>query len=152
MSQENVEIVRLWYAALSAGPEEARSAVTELFDNEIDYYPIRKFPEAHPCHGPEEVAQFAVQYRETWAHFEHTVPDLIAVGDDRVLARGRVRAEGRAGVQIQGDHYTCVWLRHGRFFRVEDHLTLKGALYALGLNGDTLEAVGLSDQDAHADS
>jgi hypothetical protein len=31
------------------------------------------------------------------------------------------------------------------FFRWEDHLTLKGALLALGLSGETLEAAGLSE-------
>ena len=39
----------------------------------------------------------------------------------------------------------CVWLRHGRFFRCEDHLTLKGALRALGLSGETLADAGLGE-------
>jgi hypothetical protein len=34
----------------------------------------------------------------------------------------------------------------------EDHLTLSRALHALGLEGETLDAVGLSEQDVHADS
>jgi hypothetical protein len=38
-----------------------------------------------------------------------------------------------------------MWVRHGRFFRSEDHLTLSGALRALGLEGETIEAAGLSD-------
>jgi hypothetical protein len=41
--------------------------------------------------------------------------------------------------------FHCFWLRHGRIFRQEDHLTLPGALHALGLQGETLEAVGLSE-------
>jgi hypothetical protein len=31
------------------------------------------------------------------------------------------------------------------FFRVEDHLTLRGALHELGLEGETLEAARLRD-------
>ena len=55
-------------------------------------------------------------------------------------------AEGRgSGVPLDDDIYRCFWLRHGRFIRVEDHLTAKGALHALGLKGETLEAAGLSD-------
>jgi hypothetical protein len=46
-------------------------------------------------------------------------------------------------VALGGDIYHCVWLRHGRFIRVEDHLTAKGALDALGLSGETLAAAGL---------
>jgi hypothetical protein len=48
-------------------------------------------------------------------------------------------------MKLEGAVYHCMWLRHGRFFRVEDHLTLSGALHALGLEGETLEAAGLSD-------
>jgi hypothetical protein len=48
-------------------------------------------------------------------------------------------------VKLDGDIYHCAWLRQGRFFRWEDHLSLKGALRALGLSGETLEAVGLSE-------
>jgi hypothetical protein len=47
---------------------------------------------------------------------------------------------------LEGDIYHCVWLRHGRFLRMEDHLTLRGALDALGLKGDTLQAAGLRDR------
>jgi len=55
-------------------------------------------------------------------------------------------------MRIDGHLYQCYWLRRGRFFRVEDHVTLAGALQALGLDGETLEAAGLSEQGAHADS
>jgi hypothetical protein len=79
-----------------------------------------------------------------WSRHECAIRQLIAVGDDRALACGSLRAEGHdSGVSLEGDLYHCVWLRHGRFFRVEDHLTLRGALHALGLEGETLEAVGL---------
>ena len=58
----------------------------------------------------------------------------------------RVSAKGRtSGVPLEGDVYHCCWLRHGRFIRVEDHLTAKGALHALGLSGETLEATGLRE-------
>ena len=74
---------------------------------------------------------------------------LVAVGDDRVLACVKLLWEGRgSGITLAGEIYYCYWLRHGRFFRVEDHLTLSGALHALGLQGETLEAVGLPEQDA----
>ena len=70
--------------------------------------------------------------------------DYYPVRDDRVPVCATARAEGReSGVKLEGDLYHCVWLRHGRFYRWEDHLTLKGALRALGLQGETLEAAGL---------
>ena len=123
------------------------ASVAELFDADADYYPVRKFPEARPCHGVREIAQFIAQFWEPFSLSEWTIRELLAVGDDRVLACSNLRAEGRgSGVRLEGDVYHCMWLRHGRFFRVEDHLTLRGALHALGLQGETLEAAGLRDQ------
>jgi SnoaL-like protein len=145
---ENVEVVRRFTAVLSgAGPEEIRASAAEFWDADADYYPVRKFPEAKPCHGLEEVSQFLVRFREAWSRYEWAVHELIEVGDDRVLVRRSLQAEGReSGMKLMGDVYGCFWLRHGRFFRVEDHLTLAGALHALGLERDTLEAAGLRDQ------
>jgi hypothetical protein len=124
MSRENLEIVRRWLAATPKPPEELQAFVDEFWDEHGDYYPVRKFPEAVPCHGREEIARFLTGYTEAWS-YRHTIKGLIPVGDDRVLAYAALRAEG--------------------YERGEDHLTPKGALRALGLRGDTLEAVGLRE-------
>jgi hypothetical protein len=88
--------------------------------------------------------QFVVGYVGAWSRYEYAIRQLVEAGDDRVLACGRAHAEGQeSGLMLDGDLYHCVWLRHGRFLRVEDHLTLRGALHALGLEGETLEAAGL---------
>jgi hypothetical protein len=146
MSQENVEIVRRWFAPLSGGPEQLLAAVSEFWDPVGDYYPVPKFPEARPCHSREEVAQFLVQFGEAFSRSDWAIRWLRAVGDERVLACASLRAEGRgSGINLEGDVYHCFWLRHGRFFRVEDHLTLSGALHALGFEAATLEAAGLSE-------
>jgi hypothetical protein len=74
------------------------------------------------------------------------VKNATAIGDDRVLVHAHLEAEGRASrMALAGDVYYCFWLRHGRFIRQEDHLTAKGALHALGLSGETLEAAGLRE-------
>ena len=146
MSQENVEIVRRWLAAMSAGPEETLAVIAEFFDADVDYYPVRKWPEAQPCHGLEEYSQFLARMFDAFSRSGWAIHELIEIGDDRVFVRVNMRIEGRgSGLNLEGDLYFCFWLRHGRFFRVEDHLTLSGALHALGLDGDTLEAVSLSE-------
>jgi ketosteroid isomerase-like protein len=146
VSAENVEVARRFNAAISTGLEEAMAAVAELWDADADYYPVRKFPEARPCHGREEFSQFLSRYLDVYSDAEWALRELIAVGDDRVLACLNLRAEARgSGIRLEGDLYQCMWLRHGRFFRVEDHLTLSGALHALGLEGETLEAAGLRE-------
>jgi SnoaL-like domain len=144
VSAENVEVARRWLATLSASPEEIRAAVAELWETDADYYPVRKWPEARPCHGLEEISQFLVRFGDAFSRSEWAIRELIAVGDDRVLACLNLRAEGRgSGIRLEGDVYHCFWVRHGRFFHVEDHLTLSGALHAFGFEGETLEAAGL---------
>ena len=144
MSQENVEIVRRYIEGWNEA-QELPAWVARFWDSDGDYYPVRKFPEARPCHGREEIARFLTEYRAAW-HYRYVVEDARAIADDRVLVRGRISAEGAAsGVALEGDIYHCFWLRHGRFIRVEDHLTAKGALHALGLSGEALAAAGLSE-------
>jgi hypothetical protein len=156
MSQENVEIVRS-YCEGTGGPleGESRSAVAKehfsalvarFWEADGDWYPVRKFPEAGPCHGRDAIVALLAEIRAAWEGYRYVVKDARAIGDDRVLVYGRIWAEGRSsGLALEGDVYHCCWLRHGRLIRVEDHLTAKGALHALGLRGETLEAVGLSE-------
>jgi hypothetical protein len=146
MSDENVEVVRACVDAFNAAaPEQMPAWVAEFWESDGDFYPARGFPEARPCHGREEIADFLVEMRKPW-DYRVTIKDMRAIGDDRVLVHTHVRAEGgTSGAGVEGDVYQCFWLRHGRFIREEDHLTAKGALHALGLSGETLEAAGLRE-------
>jgi hypothetical protein len=129
---------------LTRGDAEIRNWVAAAWDEDGDYYPVRKFPESRPCHGRDEIADFLVDLMKAWTRYEHHAIKLIPIGDDRVLLHARLRAEGReSGLRLDGDVYFAFWLRHGRWFRQEDHLTLSGALHALGFRGNTLEAAGL---------
>src|SRR5690349_13940556 len=140
MSEENVQIVRRYMEGLPADPTHLSVFLADYWEPDGDYYPVRRFPEARPCHGRDEIVNFLGDYLAAWEKYSYSVKEVTAVGDDRVFLHGRIRAEGRAsGVGLEGDLYTCFWLRHGRFFRAEDHLTAKGAGHALGLNDDALE-------------
>jgi hypothetical protein len=146
MSQENVEIVRSYVDKFGDAQSDLQGLAANFYEPDADYYPVRKFPEARPCHGVEEIARFLADYLDAWDRYEVEVNALIPVSDDRVLVHSTIRAEGReSGVKLDGDLYQCVWLRHRHFMRWEDHLSLKGALRALGLSGETLEAAGLSE-------
>jgi hypothetical protein len=146
MSQENVEIVRRWLEGLPEDPEDFPAYVAELWEADGDYYPVRSFPEARPCHGREEIVRFGVELIPAWSEYRYVVKDARAIGDDRVFAQAELHAAGSAsGVALEGEAYHCCWLRHGRFIRVEDHLTEKGGLHALGLSGETLEGAGLTE-------
>jgi ketosteroid isomerase-like protein len=62
---------------------------------------------------------------------------------DRVLAIGTIRVRGKgSGVEVEQPMTLVVTYRDGKIARFE----------AFGDNQKALEAVGLSEQDAHADS
>jgi hypothetical protein len=138
MSQENVEVVRGYLAD--------DRAHREVWDQRGDYYPVQKFPESRPCHGIEEIERFHREFREAWEYVNLGIEAITTVADDRVLVSAVLAAEGReSGLNLHSKLYYCFWLRQRRVFRQEDHLTLPGALRALGLSGVTLEAAGLSE-------
>jgi ketosteroid isomerase-like protein len=153
--QQNVETARRYLDAIEEG-KRGRKAIEALVDEfwEPDraYYPVRGFPESRPCHGRAEILRFLAAFFPAWEDYRYAIKDARAVGDDRVLVQEEIRAAGRAsGLALEGDIYHCFWLRQGRFTRVEDHLTLKGALHALGRSSERLEAAGASEQQAHPD-
>jgi hypothetical protein len=146
MSQENLDVARGWCEAMGAGHDETQAALEKLADADLDFYPVGKFPEADPCHGRDEFSRFIARFQDSYARSEWEVLRVVEVGDDRVLVEANLQAEGRgSGMKLEGEVYICFWLRHGRFFRIENHVTLRRALYAFGLEGETLEAAGLSE-------
>jgi SnoaL-like domain len=133
MAEENVEIVWRHFTDLPEEIGDYASRAGDYWEPTGDYYPVAGFPEARPCHGPDEVVAFLGDFLSAWDSYDYEIVDATAVGDDRVFLHGRIKAEGRvSGASLEGDIYHCCWLRHGRFIRIEDHLTKKGALEALG--------------------
>ena len=97
MSQENVEIVRRFAVAMDGDLASIEAAVAELFEEDSDYYPVRKFPDARPSHGREEFADWMKFFYEGFPRLDLEIRELFPVGDDRVLAWMNLRAEGRGG-------------------------------------------------------
>jgi hypothetical protein len=146
MSEENVEVARRYLEEHLPPPEQLPAWVAGFWEAEGDYYPARKIPAARPCHGREELVAFFTEWLADWEGMRYAVKEARTIGDDRVLVHGLIRAAGRtSGMTLEGEVYSCFWLRNGRFFRVEGHLTLTGALDALGVSGDSLNAAGLRE-------
>jgi ketosteroid isomerase-like protein len=139
MSQENVEVVRAAFAAWNAGDMDA---FRELSDPNV----IARFPEGWPEPGPyegrEAVMRLFEQNRETWDADALIKPisNFVDAGD-RVVVRQLWRGVGR-GPELSLEFTVIYTFRNGRVSLLEffwDH-------------AEALEAVGLSEQDAHADS
>ena len=138
MSQENVEVVR---AAFEAGNSGDMDALREMYDPDVIVRPFEDWPEPGPYMGREAVMRWFEQLRETWdADALEPIGDFIDIGD-RVAVRQIWRGAG-SGPEANLEMTWVGTVRKGKIVFVEffwDH-------------AEALEAVGLSKQDAHADS
>ena len=137
MSQENVEIARAALEAWNAGDVDALS---ELHDPGVIVRPVEDWPEPGPFVGLEAVMGWFEQIREAW-DTDAMEPISFTDARDRVLVRLLWRGAGQ-GPESNMEFTAIYMLRKGVIVYQEhfwDHT-------------EALEAVGLSEQDTHADS
>ena len=139
MSQENVEAMRVAMEAFNRRDADAFGA---LFTDDAEIVPVRASLEGTVYRGPDAAAQYCAAVDESWDNLAWEIEDT-RDGADWVLALGRIRGEGRnSGVAIDA--------RAGWVARFRDGLVTNFHTYAD--RAEALEAVGLSEQDAHPDS
>jgi ketosteroid isomerase-like protein len=142
MSQENVEIVRRQSALLSQDDYEA------FFDElplEFVFDFSRRLIDPVVLRGRDEMRAWMERERQMWEgdHVGYQPKELIDAGD-KVLGLVRVSGRGKAsGVQVEAHTWNVWTFRDGK--PVE--MTYFGDDRAAAI-----EAAGLSEQDAHADS
>jgi ketosteroid isomerase-like protein len=139
MSQENVEIVRANFEAFNVGDLDA---LREHYDRNIIVRATEDWPEPGPFVGREAVIRQGEQLRETWdAVTVEPIGDFIGAGD-RVAVRHIWHGVGH-GPESHPLEFTAVYtIRKGKISIIEYFWE----------HAEALEAVGLSEQDAHADS
>jgi uncharacterized protein len=140
MSQENIELVR---RMLDIYNERSFAENAELIDPEIVWDLSRvELPEGASYTGRLELSGFVETWEEGFES-EHVEAEEILDAGDRVVVLVRHRGRGRfSGIDVD-QTYAMVWtLRDGRAARMDLYPT----------RAQALEAVGLSEQDAHADS
>jgi ketosteroid isomerase-like protein len=136
MSQENVEIVREIYEAWSNGDFRAGA---DLLDQHVMFVVSPDFPEFGVFVGPEGVRQFMKRFLAQWKRLTIEAKHLEAFGDT-VLADIVQHQEGRAS-GLAGDISTFMLFT----FRGRKIVRIESVLH----RAEALEAVGLSEQDAH---
>jgi ketosteroid isomerase-like protein len=143
MSQENVVIVRQMYEAWMAGDDEA---IYSIFDPAIRLNPD---PEASWVGMDEEyighdgMRRYMLAVYEAFEDYRPEVEQIIDAGEGRVLTLAVEHGRGRgSGAEVQAAKTAHLWtMQNGKAVRLDLFLDRKSAL----------EAVGLSEQDAHAD-
>jgi len=139
MSQDNVEIVRGGFEAWEAND---LAGVLALFDDDLVTRRLEPMPDPGTWHGPDGMLDMLSEWMETFDAFTMKGAEFIDAGDNVVV---QVAQEGRgdvSGVPVTGSF----WFTFG----VRDRKVVTLDMYAM--REQALEAVGLSEQDAHADA
>jgi hypothetical protein len=139
MSQENVEVVKQAIAAYNRRDFEAMQTLNHP-DVQLDWSASRGI-EAGVYRGWEAVARFYQSYFDTFAEI-NIEPDRFIESGDSVVVPNHAQVRGRDGIEAVAQSTLVFEIRSGCLAR----LCLYQATH------EALEAVGLSEQDAHADS
>ena len=137
MSRKNVEIVRRLYELAPHGDwDEAKLLISR--DVEIDQ---TRFPDGGVGHGREEYRAFFRRWFGTWDELSIDPDRFIDLGE-QVVVLMRLSGRGKgSGVPVTLDAADVLTLKDGTVTRLVGYLDHREAL----------EAVGLPEQDAHAD-
>jgi ketosteroid isomerase-like protein len=142
MSQEHVDAMRKVYGAMARGDFWA---AREVFDPEIAWEwtaGLSGLTGVATYHGIEGVEAATRDFFEAWDWYWQEAEDFIEVGDDvLVLTRthGRPKGSDREVESKAGELWS---FRNGKVIR---HRSFDSP-------AEALEAAGLTEQDAHADS
>jgi ketosteroid isomerase-like protein len=152
MSQENVEIVmgllpapEVDFVPLFRDDRKAASsaeAIAHLLDQEFEVA-IRGMPDGEKTYaGLDGLREFWLDWLAPWTTYRQEVEEAIDLGDRVLLIiHDFGRSEGSTQ-EVKGETAGLWSVRDGRIARAEFYLSHAAAL----------EALGLSEQDAHADS
>jgi len=136
MSQENVEIVKAVFRGLD---DAGVDGMLPFLHEEFEYFPAE---ERGSVHGHDGLRRYFRRWMEAWDEF-HLRPTEFLDAGDHVFVGAALNGRGRgSGVEVRMEGWQ-VWLIRGeRAARCEEYSD----------RAEALEAVGLPEQDAHADS
>ena len=142
MSQENVEA---FTRGLEAGNRGDVETLLEVLDPEVAWHSALHAllgGEATVYRGHAGVREMLRDLYEAFDEIEIEISEVRDLGD-RLVAIGRTRTRGReSGAETETPLAFVTEIRNGKTISIQAYLDPRQAL----------EAVGLSEQDAHADS
>jgi ketosteroid isomerase-like protein len=141
MSQENLEIVRQFYECWT---NRDFDGVLECSDPDVLFdWSESRSPYTGVYAGHQGVMEFRAELEEAFDDFSVEAVEVIELDSERLVTVTAVRGRGRqSGIRLEAGGAMLLRLRDGRI--------LSGKLFQN--KSAALEAVGLSEQDAHADS
>jgi ketosteroid isomerase-like protein len=130
MSQENVEILRLFYEA-----ELNSDDVLQYLDPKVELYPGIRTPDQHTRYvGHEGWSEFIAGATEVWESVVIEPKERLKTTDDRILAIDRWLFGGRDGIELERELPTLFTFRNGLIVRIDGFTDTAEALEAAGLS------------------
>jgi ketosteroid isomerase-like protein len=140
MSQENLELARRGYEAFARGDLDA--VFDDFMHPEIEAHDPPEVPDATIYRGRKAVRQDWEQTADLFEDFSIDLEKSFDLGDEVVLFL-RFRGRGReSGAELEAPMAHVWTFRDGKAVRLRQFLD----------RAEALEAAGLSEQDAHADT
>jgi ketosteroid isomerase-like protein len=141
MSQENVELVRSAYAAYNEGDWEG---ARDVYHSEViwDLSTYEGWPDTTEICGADAVVDWLRDWASIYSDYYSRIDQTFDSGD-QVVVLARLGGRERNSTEFAEMTWAQVTtVRDGKIIRVQNYSD----------RGKALEAVGLSEQDAHADS
>src|SRR4029079_1376724 len=142
MSQENVEIALRIRDAFNS---RDLIALAEMCDDDVEFVSFLAAVDAGGAtyRGTGFWDSYFARMDESWGDWQVEDARVFDAGDDRVAAVFRLVGAGKSsGVPVDQTVGMAIRFRNGKVWRMRSYPN----------GADALEAVGLSEQDAHADS
>jgi ketosteroid isomerase-like protein len=139
MSQENVDIVRRTLEAFERG---GLDATLSFYDPDVTWVVADDEPEAATLRGYDGLRALLAQWLQAFDELHIDPKEFIDAGEAVVMPYQFRARERSSGSEIAAPETWVFWLRDGMIIEVREYRH----------KAEALEAVGLSEQDTHADS
>ena len=144
MSQENMEVVQRLIEAANRRDDDWQSFLAEL-DPDVEIHDLDISLDAEHFRGHAGARNWLDIWSDAWGSWRIEDLEMRPVGEDRVFALFRMLCKGKgSGVELSRRDAIIFTLRAGKIAEIVAYNELQLP--------QALEAVGLPEQDAHADS
>ena len=135
MSQENVDLVEAWAAAIPRAVDDDVEKLISYVDSEGELHSaIVGGAEANIYRGHDGFRRWVADSFESFEAVENEWSEFRDL-DDRVLALGHVKARGRgSGMELESPIGWVFTIRRGKVAKAEGFLSRAEALEAVGLS------------------
>ena len=142
MSQENVEVVRRGLEEFNQQFNSTEELELDFLASDVAFDNSNAAFDNEVFRGQEGMRQYMSQLREMWKRQQVEPQEFIPVGDDQVVVAFRFVSIGRDDLETVANAALVVTVREGKIAHIKSFQN----------KSEALEAVGLSEQDAQANS